>query len=353
MMFFYLYNTQGRLVRYANGPAGLNEIIQQRIQAGAIKEGRPDVLIMKQMRPKIKVMFTTLTIRDGATVYGKIYVGKDITDLYRFLQKLVLYMVLIMLLFLALATLLGFIMARRSIAPIKISYEKQREFLADASHELRTPLSVLLASVESIQGDTANRMTDFSGQVLVDMKDEIKRMAKMVTDLLTLARSDTAMLNLMKKQFELHSVAEQVLRTINPLAQAKNINLQLNFPEQITVYADRDRVTQLLLILVDNAVKYTPNDGQVKLTIMRLGGQNGSRVEIVVQDNGIGIAAEEQDLIFQRFYRIDKARSRAMGGSGLGLPIAKWIVEQHGGLIKVNSKLGAGARFVAVLPLSC
>jgi two-component system sensor histidine kinase CiaH len=258
-----------------------------------------------------------------------------------------------MLLFLALATLLGFIMARRSIAPIKISYEKQREFLADASHELRTPLSVLLASVESIQGDTANRMTDFSGQVLVDMKDEIKRMAKMVTDLLTLARSDTAMLNLMKKQFELHSVAEQVLRTINPLAQAKNINLQLNFPEQITVYADRDRVTQLLLILVDNAVKYTPNDGQVKLTIMRLGGQNGSRVEIVVQDNGIGIAAEEQDLIFQRFYRIDKARSRAIGGSGLGLPIAKWIVEQHGGLIKVNSNLGAGARFVAVLPLSC
>jgi signal transduction histidine kinase len=353
MMFFYLYNTQGRLVRYANGPAGLNEIIQQRIQAGAIKEGRPDVLIMKQMRPKIKVMFTTLTIRDGATVYGKIYVGKDITDLYRFLQKLVSYMVLIMLLFLALATLLGFIMARRSIAPIKISYEKQREFLADASHELRTPLSVLLASVESIQGDTANRMTDFSGQVLVDMKDEIKRMAKMVTDLLTLARSDTAMLNLMKKQFELHSVAEQVLRTINPLAQAKNINLQLNFPEQITVYADRDRVTQLLLILVDNAVKYTPNDGQVKLTIMRLGGQNGSRVEIVVQDNGIGITAEEQDLIFQRFYRIDKARSRAIGGSGLGLPIAKWIVEQHGGLIKVNSNLGAGARFVAVLPLSC
>jgi signal transduction histidine kinase len=110
-------------------------------------------------------------------------------------------------------------------------------------------------------------------------------------------------------------------------------------------------MTQLLLILVDNAVKYTPDDGQVKLTIRRLAGSESPKIEIAVQDNGIGIAPEEQDLIFQRFYRIDKARSRAMGGSGLGLPIAKWIVEQHGGSIAVNSKTGAGACFVAVMPL--
>jgi two-component system sensor histidine kinase CiaH len=351
MMFFYVYDNQGQLVHYANAPAGFKRIIQQKIKAGTIKEGKPVLLIMKWVRPKIKVMFTVFTIRDGATVYGKIYVGKNVAELYRNFQKLISYSVAITLLFLGLTAVLGFIMAKRSIAPIKLSYEKQREFLADTSHELRTPLSILLASVESIQGDAANRMTDFSGQVLADMKDEIKKMVKIVNDLLTLARSDAAVLNLMKEQFDLQGVAQQVLRTINPLAQAKHIEVQLICPEQIIVYADRERIVQLLLILLDNAVKYTPNEGQVQLTIRRLGGLNGSGVEIAVQDNGMGIAPEEQKLIFGRFYRTDKTRSRALGGSGLGLSIAKWIAEQHGGTIKVSSTLGAGARFVAILPL--
>jgi signal transduction histidine kinase len=351
MMFFYVYNNQGQLVHYTNAPAGLIGVIQHKIQAGTIKEGKPAILIMKQVRPKIKVMFTVFTIREGATVYGKIYVGKNIAGLYRILQKLIAYLVAITLLFLGLTAVLGFIMAGRSIAPIKHSYEKQREFLADASHELRTPLSILLASVESIQGDTANRMTDFSEQVLTDMKDEIKKMTKIVNDLLTLARSDAVVLNLMKERFDLRSVAEQMIRTINPLAQAKRIEVRLVFPEPITVYADRERIAQLLLILVDNAVKYTSNDGQVQLTIRRVGRRDGAVVEIVVQDNGVGIAPEDQELIFGRFYRTDKGRSRAMGGSGLGLSIAKWIIEQHGGTIKVSSTLGAGTRFVVVLPV--
>jgi two-component system sensor histidine kinase CiaH len=351
MMFFYVYDNQGQLVHYANAPAGLNEIIQKKIQAGAVKEGHPALLILKRVRPKIKVMFTVLTIRDGATVYGKIYVGKNIAGLYRLLQKLVSYLVIITLFFLALTSMLGFIMAGRAIAPLKRSYEKQREFLADASHELRTPLSILLASVETIEGDQANRLTDFSSQVLADMKDEIKKMTKIVHDLLTLARSDAATLNLMKEQFDLQAVAKQVIRTITPLTQAKRIEARLVCPEQVTVYADRERITQLLIILVDNAVKYTPNGGRVELTIRRTGEREKSQVEIAVQDNGIGIAPEEQKLIFERFYRTDKARSRAMGGSGLGLPIAKWIVDRHGGKIKVSSSPGAGSHFVAVLPL--
>jgi two-component system sensor histidine kinase CiaH len=351
LLFFYVYDNQGRLVHYSNMPAGLDRLIRKRIQAGTIKEGRPTVLIKRQLRPKIKVMFTALTIRDAKTVYGKIYVGKSVAKAYRVIEKLLTVLIGITLLFLGLSAVLGFIMAGRSIEPIKRSYEKQREFLADASHELRTPLSILLASVESIQDDTANRLTDFSGQVLADMKDEVKKMAKIVNDLLTLARSDAAKLNLMKRQFDLKTVVEQVVRTIFSLAQAKHIELQLLCPESINVYADRERIAQLLLILVDNAVKYTPDHGRVQLSIRRLGGPGGPGVELAVQDNGIGIAPEEQRLIFERFYRIDKARSREMGGSGLGLPIAKWIVAQHGGSITVSSKVGEGARFVAVLPV--
>ncbi len=350
-MFFYVYDNQGRLAHYANGSLTLNKIIVQKAQAGLIKEHQPTLIIMKQIRPKIKVFLTVLPIRENGIVYGTIYVGKDIADLYRILQKLASYMVVITLLFLGLTAVLGFIMAGRSLEPIKKTYEKQREFLADASHELRTPLSILLTSVESIQSDAANRLTHFSGQVLADMKDEIKKMSKIVNDLITLARSDTAVLNLFREHFELQPVAEQVIRTIYPLAQRKNIDLQLTLPAPLTVYADRERLAQLLLILVDNAVKYTPEGGRVQLTIRRFEGRNGSGVEIVVLDNGSGIADAEQDLIFERFYRADKARSRSIGGSGLGLPIAKWIVEQHGGSIKVVSKLGAGSQFVVVLPL--
>jgi two-component system sensor histidine kinase CiaH len=353
LMLFYVFDNQGRLIRYSNPHPGLDRLIIREIKAGGIRYGKPDVATWKLPRERhhLRELLAVFPIRDGATVYGKIYVGKNVTDLYHLFQKLLYIMVLITILFLFLLTILGFIMAGRSMAPIKLSYEKQREFLADASHELRTPLSVLLASVESIQGDEANRMTDFTGQVLGDMKDEIKKMTRIVNDLLTLARSDAAVLNLLKEQFDLKTVAEKMVRTIKPLAQAKNIDLQITFPEQITVYADRERIAQLLLILVDNAVKYTPNGGQVQLAIRRPEDSGGSGVEIVVQDNGIGIAAEEQDLIFGRFYRTDKARSRTMGGSGLGLPIAKWIVEQHGGSITVSSKPGDGARFVAVMPL--
>jgi signal transduction histidine kinase len=342
MMFYSVYDNQGRLVRCANVSAKIRGIINQKIQVNNIRDGQLAVLITKQIRPKVKLMFTVLTICEGATVYGKIYVGKSIAGLHR---------IVITLFFLALTTVFGFIMAGLSFTPIKRSYEKQREFLADASYELRTPLNILLASVESIQGDTANRMTGSSGEALIDMKDRIKKMTKTVNDLLTLVYTDTTTFNIVREHFNLCSVAEQVITAIHPLTQTKNIGVQLIFPEQITVYADRERLAQLFSILLENTVEYTNNGGQVRITIRRLMGHEGFGVEIVVQDNGTAIATEKQKVIIERFNRINKVRSLAIGGSGLGMPIAKWIAELHGGSIAVISKPGVGACFVVFLPL--
>jgi signal transduction histidine kinase len=233
--------------------------------------------------------------------------------------------------------------------PIKQTFERQREFLADASHELRTPLSVLLSSVDAVQSDDANVMSPFAHQVLVDMKDEIKKMSKIVGDLLTLARAENSQFNLMKEQFDLGPDVRQIIRTLNPMAQAKQITLKTEIMDNLLIYADRERIAQLFLILLDNAIKYTPNGGIVELSV-RLTEVDSKELRISVRDNGIGIASEEQARIFERFYRVDKTRSREMGGSGLGLAIAKWIAEIHGGSIKVNSQPGAGSEFVVSLP---
>lgn len=349
MQFFYVFNNHGKLVHSSAPHSGLPRMVNRKIAQGNLRDNQPALITFKHSNHHFRVMLTTLPIKDGPIVYGRIYVGKNVTNLYQIFLELLYTFALLLVVFLFLTTLAGFIMAGKAMAPIKRSYEQQREFLADASHELRTPLSVLLSSVDAIQGDEQNQVTPFSQQVLADMRDEIKKMTKIVSDLLTLARSDGAVLNLMKKQFDLIKVAEQTMRIINPLAQSKSIELRFASPQSIIIYADEERIAQLLLILLDNAVKYTPEHGQVQLLIQQRD-QASTEIEMVVQDNGIGIAPAEQARIFERFYRVDKARSRTLGGTGLGLPIAKWIAEQHGGSIKVISQPGQGSCFVVTLP---
>ncbi|MEN6565111.1 MAG: HAMP domain-containing sensor histidine kinase [Veillonellales bacterium] len=208
---------------------------------------------------------------------------------------------------------------------------------------------MLLASVDAVQRDDDNKISAFSRQVLQDMKDEICKMSKITTDLLTLARADAGVLELLKEKFDIKLVAEPVIRSLQTLAQAKNIRVALAAPEQLEVYADRARISQLLFILIDNAIKYTPTNGEVKVKLESAAGKN-QEWKIIVQDTGIGIAPEYQAAIFKRFYRVDKIRSRTAGGTGLGLAIAQWIVETHGGVIQVQSAVGKGSIFTVILP---
>ena len=175
---------------------------------------------------------------------------------------------------------------------------------------------------------------------------ETQRMSKLVDDLLFLARADSQQLTLEIKQFSLDSALRGVIESFGTLAETSGILLESSLDSEITYSGDAFRIKQLLVILLDNALKYTPSGGQVTLGL-----QNWDTfVEITVSDNGEGIEPEHLAKIFERFYRVDKARSQQKEGTGLGLAIADWIIQSHHGQVKVSSSPGEGTTFVISLP---
>jgi signal transduction histidine kinase len=173
-------------------------------------------------------------------------------------------------------------------------------------------------------------------------------MTNLVSDLLTLARSDSDRVELKTETFDFRQNAEKAIASLEPLAASKKINLELHAPENVFVNGDSEKLSQLLYILIDNGIKYTPDGGIVNLDISN----ERDELFIKVKDTGIGIKPDDHKRIFDRFYRADKSRARQMGSHGLGLAIAKWIVDIHNGTIQVNSELGKGSMFIIRIPLS-
>lgn len=252
--------------------------------------------------------------------------------------------------FFGIALYMSHIMSRRAMIPIIQSYTRQREFVADASHELRTPLSVMLSSIDSLEMEQTEETDPFVRKLLVNMKDEVKRMTRLVSDLLLLARSDTPEYILHWEAFDLEPHAQMIVESMKNLSGSKQIDLQMVASGKLEIEGDVERFKQLLIILLDNALKYTPSGGKVTLRLSLNASEINRKLIIVVEDNGIGIAEEEQKQIFLRFYRADKSRSRQMGGHGLGLAIAKSIVDAHHGTIDVSSTLGEGTSFTVTFP---
>jgi heavy metal sensor kinase len=234
------------------------------------------------------------------------------------------------------------------LARLENAFKQQQRFIADASHELRTPLAVLRGETEVALGKT--RTVEEYQQSLSLIQDEAERLSRIVEDLFILARqpiNTRAALN--KEHVSLNDAVRDCARAAQVLAFQKGVRLKLeNDSPSIALNGDEDLIKRMLLNLLDNAVKYTPAGGEISLA---LGRQNGN-AEIVVRDTGIGIPAEAQPRVFDRFYRVDKARARTMGGAGLGLSIAQWIVEVHGGSINLASTPGHGSTFTIVLPMA-
>jgi len=234
------------------------------------------------------------------------------------------------------------------LARLESSFKEQQRFIADASHELRTPLAVLRGETEVALGKT--RSVEEYQQSLSLIQDEAERLSRIVEDLFILARQPINTRAALNKEFvSLNDAVRDCARAAQVLAFRKGVRLKLeNDSPSIALNGDEDLIKRLILNLLDNAVKYTPAGGEISLALVR---QNGN-AEIVVRDTGIGIPQEVQPRIFDRFYRVDKARARTMGGAGLGLSIAQWIVEVHGGAITLASTPGHGSTFTVVLPVA-
>jgi signal transduction histidine kinase len=234
----------------------------------------------------------------------------------------------------------------RALVPIHQAFRRQQEFVADASHELRTPLTVLRSATDVLDQHRAEPLAD-NGELFDDVRAEIARMDRLAADLLTLARSDTGELELMTAPLDLAELSGDVVRRITPLAHDRGVRLGFALRgEAPTVEADPDRIQQVLLVLLDNAIKHTPADGHVDVRVF----QHSGAAILEVADTGSGIPPEHLPRIFDRFYRADKARSE--GGTGLGLAIAKMLTDAHGGQLSITSTLGVGTRVSVALPLA-
>ncbi|HEY8476418.1 MAG TPA: HAMP domain-containing sensor histidine kinase [Chloroflexota bacterium] len=245
----------------------------------------------------------------------------------------------------------------RMLSQLQAAYEQleaalaaQRRFVADASHELRTPLTSLRGNVDLLRRMIAEGPplpdVEQQEQLLADMAAETDRLARLVADLLLLARADAGQ-HLTLAPTEIGPVVRDAFRAARFLRQGVELRLG-EVPEGVWVAADADRLKQLLLILLDNALKYTPSGGRVEIDARRARRLDADGVAVRVVDDGPGIPPEEQPRVFERFYRADRARGA--GGAGLGLAIARWIVDEHRGAIDLESAVGRGSTFTVWLP---
>jgi heavy metal sensor kinase len=229
------------------------------------------------------------------------------------------------------------------------SFERQRRFISDASHELRTPVSILCGEAE-VALSQASRSPEEYRESLAVLHHEAQRLARIVEDLFTLTRADAGEYRLAHSDFYLDELVADCVRAARALAQAKNITLSVVAANEMPVRADEDLLRRMILNLLDNAIKYTPEGGNVSVTC----NPAPDGYELSVTDSGPGIPVDMQSRIFERFFRVDRARSRSGrdGGAGLGLAIASWIAEAHLGRIDLVRSDATGSTFTVRVPVS-
>ncbi len=338
---------------------------------------------------KHPIRMITMPVLRNDKLINLVQVGTSLEAVQETLKNLRIFLFTTVPLVLVLATLVGGFMARRALKPVsriiqtaqaighgtdlskripvpkvqdeigqlaktfndmmdrlENSFLQVRQFSSDASHELRTPLTVLKGQNELILAKDRNSKE--YQEVISSNLEEINYLSKVLEDLFMLSKSDENQIQLDLKPVDLKMVIEEVCRNAEVLADEKNIRLQIAFLESVQILGDPVRIRQMIWNIVHNGIKYTPSGGEVKVSLA----DRNNTAFITIQDTGIGISERDLPLIFNRFFRVDKARSRKEGGSGLGLSISKYIVEAHKGSIQVESHLGEGTRFKISLPKS-
>jgi heavy metal sensor kinase len=233
-----------------------------------------------------------------------------------------------------------------ALARLERSFDQLRRFTADASHELRTPLT----AIQSV-GEVSLRMSgdvSYYRDTIGSMLEETHRLTQLVDSLLTMARADAGRVQLHRADVNLFEVASETVALLEVLAEEKQQDIQIDGNRSVMVEADRTILRQALANLIHNAVKYSPPSGDIQIRIR----ETELDAIVEVQDSGPGIPREHRERIFERFYRVDKSRTRAGGGAGLGLSIAQWAVGMHGGKIEVECETGPGSIFRVYLPKS-
>jgi signal transduction histidine kinase len=289
----------------------------------------------------------TFPVLEGGQVLGIAQVGRSVVGEEDSLHALGFWLLLGLLVSIGLTGAGSLFLAHRALIPIRQAFSRQRQFTADASHELRTPLALIRANAEmlSLHGD---RLPEGDGELVSEIIQETDHLNRLVSDLLTLARADAETAQIATRPVDFRELVADVHEDLHLIAASRGIDSAVTVNGPVVVAGDEVRLRQLLLILLDNALKYTDPGGKVDMSLRR----EDNHARLVVADTGIGIPSKDLPHIFDRFYRVDRAREHESGGTGLGLAIARWIVQAHHGSIKVDSEVGRGTRFQIDLPVT-
>lgn len=265
---------------------------------------------------------------------------KDIAN--KFKQTLIVAIVICVILIL----IASYILSRRTLKPIITSWKKQTEFVQNASHELRTPLAIIKAKQEHLLEKPDSKIIDNAEDISITLK-ETQRLTKLIKELMELARNDSNELKLNKEKFKLDEEIKSLTNLYADVAKSQKKNLRLNLEYNDFIYADSNKLKELLVILLDNSLKYTEENDSIEVKTYKR--ENRCFIEVI--DSGIGINKEDQEHIFERFYRAEKSRARESGGMGLGLSIGYNIVRAHKGVIRVDKNIEKGTRMIVKLPV--
>ena len=248
--------------------------------------------------------------------------------------------------FWVIALVISYFLARINMLPIIRSWKQQTEFVNDAAHELRTPLTIIQGKLEYMLTKPNKKIIDEAESISVSL-DEVNRLNSLTNNLLDLARFDNATTQLNFESTDPKIFLKDPIIPFKDIINSQNKVFQINLNYHPTLFLDRDKIKQLLIILLDNATKYTPKNGTIRIYDQLVNG----KYQLIIADTGVGIKDSDKEKVFGRFYRVDKSRNQSSGGHGLGLAIAKQIVENHHGNISVRDNLPQGSEFVVELPI--
>ncbi|MBF2014931.1 MAG: HAMP domain-containing histidine kinase [Rivularia sp. T60_A2020_040] len=280
-------------------------------------------------------------------IFGYVRVSTSTVELQKELERLLLGLGVGNILGMVLISGTGWWLTNKALQPIEQSFQQLQQFTADASHELRSPLTAIKTTVEVLQNHP-ERIHPTDVKKIAIIEGATKQMTHLVEDLLLLARSDSGLVSLTKTAIPIpvDEILFDLIDSLQPQAEAKEITLEADLIDQVWVKGDAHQLQRLFGNLLENALQYTSNGGCIRVKMLK----SDDFVVIEVADTGIGIASEYLSLVFNRFWRAEKARSRRQGGSGLGLAIVQAITHTHGGEIFVTSKVGVGSCFRVKLP---
>ncbi|MCK8058687.1 MULTISPECIES: cell wall metabolism sensor histidine kinase WalK [unclassified Fusibacter] len=344
--FYAIYDNQDHLVRRKSDNEDVfNQLVDKSM---LIKEGdTPSVAEVRSER-ELYYLIAKMPIIIQNQRLGHYVVFKDVTLVFETLRNLVKILIYSFIAGVIVSVGIGYLIAGRSLKPIIRAYESKQVFLANASHELKTPLSIIMLSTETLEGEVDESKT-FERGIITGIKEETMKMNELVRNLLFLARSDNHTIASAKEELDLSVLLSGESDKFKRFATAKAIAVEEIITPGIRYHGDKRLLAQAFGILIDNAIKYTKEHGQVVIKIENVQSVKHVSARVTISDSGIGIPTDELANIFDRFYRLDSSRSKETGGHGLGLSIAKEIIEDHGGSIRVNSIENIGTTFMVDL----